>query len=74
MAEYFTPAELVTRWNGAVTLGTLANWRAGTKKRGPAFTKVGGRVRYPVQAVLDYEAKNTHTAHNDNNQQAAKAA
>lgn len=42
-STYLTPQELVLRWNGAVTTGTLANWR--NKGKGPAYTKFGSRVR-----------------------------
>lgn len=62
-AENLTPAEVVTRWNGAVTTGTLANWRA--KGRGPAFIKFGSRVRYPLAKLQQWEIKNLH-ASNDN--------
>ena len=62
-AAYLTPAELVKRWSGAVTTGTLANWR--NKGKGPAFSKFGSSVRYPLEKVLVYEAKNLHGA-NDN--------
>lgn len=57
---YLTPAQLVERWNGAVTTGTLANWRS--RSAGPAFQKFGSRVRYPLSAVLAYEKQNTHGA------------
>lgn len=62
-AEYLTPAELAKRWNGAVTTGTLANWRS--KGTGPAFAKFGSRVRYPLAKVIAWEAVNLHGA-NDN--------
>ena len=62
-STYLTPQELVQRWNGAVTTGTLANWR--NKGKGPAYTKFGSRVRYSVTSVEAYEAKNMIGA-NDN--------
>ncbi len=58
--DYLTPQQLVQRWNGAVTTGTLANWRG--KGRGPSFTKLGKTVRYPMAEVLAYEAANTNAA------------
>lgn len=64
-SEYFTPEELVSRWNGTVQLGTLANWRVKGKRRGPPFVKIGASVLYPITGVLDWEAKNLHAA-NDN--------
>lgn len=64
-AEYLTPAELSNRWDGAVTTGTLANWRS--KGRGPAFAKFGNKVRYPVTRVVEWEKSNLHlVGANDN--------
>lgn len=62
-AENFTPAEVVKRWNGAVTVGTLANWRA--QGKGPTYIKLGSRVRYPLSRLVEWEQKNLHAA-NDN--------
>lgn len=53
---FLTPAELAKRWNGAVTVGTLANWRSNST--GPAFQKIGTRVRYSLAKVLEWEAAN----------------
>lgn len=55
--EYFTPADLVTRYMGKVSERTLANWRsAGTS---PPFTKIGGRILYPKQGVVEWEKRRT---------------
>ena len=62
-AEFLTPAQLILRWDGAVTTGTLANWRS--KGEGPAYSKFGSRVRYPIAKVIAWEAKNMH-GDNDN--------
>lgn len=70
-AEYLTPAELSKRWGGAVTTGTLANWRS--KGQGPAFAKFGSRVRYPLAKVVDWEAKNLHLVGANDNQQNTEA-
>lgn len=64
-SEYLTPQELVQRWNGAVTTGTLANWR--NKGKGPAYTKFGSRVRYKLNSVELYEKSNMIGA-NDNDE------
>jgi hypothetical protein len=72
-AEYLTPAQLAQRWEGAVTTGTLANWRS--KGIGPAFQKFGSRVRYPLAQVATWEAANLHGANdNDNKTEAIKNA
>lgn len=63
--KFLTPAELSKRWNGAVTTGTLANWR--NQGKGPAFQKIGSRVLYRLDQVVAYEAANVVA--NDNRQQ-----
>lgn len=68
--EYLSPAQVVARWENAVTTGTLANWRA--QKKGPPYRKMGGRVRYPLAKLVEWEAKNEHA--NDNTQAAEAAA
>lgn len=55
--EYLTPAELVARYKGAITIRTLANWRSSGD--GPAYTKVGGRVLYSAEAVINWERQRT---------------
>lgn len=62
-AEYLTPAQLILRWDGAVTTGTLANWRS--KGEGPAYSKFGSRVRYPIAKIIAWEEKNLR-GDNDN--------
>ena len=64
--KFLTPAEVVKRWNGAVTTGTLANWRSHGK--GPKFQKFGSRVRYPLHLLEGWERENqvTPAASNDN--------
>lgn len=54
---FLTPAQVVARWNDAVTTGTLANWRS--KGAGPTFQKFGSRVRYPLAALEKWETTNT---------------
>lgn len=51
-----TAAEVVKRWDGAITVGTLANWRC--KEQGPAFQKFGRKVRYPVAELEKWEQAN----------------
>jgi hypothetical protein len=51
-------AELVKRWDNAISPGTLANWRSLGK--GPPYIKLGGRVRYPLDALAAWEKENTH--------------
>ena len=52
---YLTPEQLVKRWAGLVTEKTLANWRH--IGEGPKYTKIGGRVAYPIELIEEYEKK-----------------
>lgn len=53
MGEYLTPSEVSERYKGSISVKTLANWRA--KKKGPKWTKIGGRILYRVDHVLSWE-------------------
>lgn len=60
--KYLTPQEVVDRYGGRITVRTLANWRcAGTS---PPYTKIGGRVMYPIDQLLEWEKRRTfeHTS------------
>lgn len=61
--NFLTPTQLVRRWGDVVTTGTLANWRS--KKVGPTYSKMRGRILYPVAQLEAWEAKNLHAV-NDN--------
>ncbi len=54
---FFTPHDLVDRYGGKVTLRTLANWRSSGMS--PPYTKVGGRVLYPKEQLLEWEKRRT---------------
>jgi hypothetical protein len=51
---FFTPREVSQRYNGAITVRTLANWRS--IGQGPDYVKVGGKVMYPVDGIIQWEA------------------
>lgn len=55
--EMLTPAEVSERYRNTVTVRTLANWRS--TRQGPPYVKVGGRVLYPKEGLLEWEAKRT---------------
>ena len=60
MSSYLTPTQVADRYAGRVSVRTLANWRwAGT---GPKFTRVGGRILYPVDDLVAWE-KNRPVSH-----------
>lgn len=52
-SEFMTPRELIERYKNRVTERTLANWRS--TGQGPRFIKIGGRVMYPVERVIEWE-------------------
>jgi hypothetical protein len=48
----FNESELASRWK--ISVRTLQDWRR--RKTGPSFVKLQGwAVRYPLQAVIDFE-------------------
>ncbi len=50
----FNESELASRWK--ISVRTLQDWRR--RKTGPSFVKLQGwAVRYPLQAVIDFEEK-----------------
>jgi hypothetical protein len=53
--EYLSPPEVAERWGGHISVQTLAQWRS--RRAGPAYTKLGGRVLYSVTDIVAYEAK-----------------
>ena len=55
--QYLTPAELVERYKRTITIRTLANWRS--IGEGPKYTKIGGRVLYPLDSVKSWEEART---------------
>lgn len=52
-----TPKEVVARYKDTVKLKTLANWRS--QGMGPKFTKVGGKILYPIRALFEWETSRT---------------
>ena len=56
-SELLSVDDLISRWRGQVKATTLATWRS--RKLGPPYIKVGGRVLYPTKAVEEYEKRNT---------------
>lgn len=53
MHEFLTIDDLVLRWRGAVSRGTLGNWRV--KGKGPAYRKIGQSVLYRISDVEAFE-------------------
>jgi predicted DNA-binding transcriptional regulator AlpA len=52
--QFLTPAELVARWGGVISIRTLANWRS--KGKGPRFVRLGGRTSPLAYRLADIEA------------------
>ena len=43
--NYLTPEEVIARYRGQLTEGTLRNWRC--MRIGPSFLKIGKAILYP---------------------------
>lgn len=54
--EFLTTDEVVARYRGLISNGTLANWRS--LGQGPAYFKAGKMVLYPTDSLLAWEEKN----------------
>lgn len=54
--KYMTPEEVSDRYRGAVSVGTLRNWRA--MLVGPAFVKIGKAVLYPIGELDAWDKRN----------------
>ena len=54
---YLTPEEVTERFRGAISTGTLANWRA--MRVGPAFVKIGKSIVYPLADLNDWATQQT---------------
>jgi hypothetical protein len=57
--KFLTPEEVVQRYRGEISLGTLRNWRS--MRIGPTFVKIGKAVLYPVAELDAWDRKNTVT-------------
>jgi hypothetical protein len=55
--EFLTPHEVAARYNETISVRTLANWRS--SKNSPPYVKVGGRVLYPIEKLIEWEKKRT---------------
>lgn len=56
---FLTPNTVASRYNGAITVRTLANWRS--IGQGPDYVKIGGKVMYPLTSVQDWEKSRKRT-------------
>jgi hypothetical protein len=57
--KYLTAEEVAERYCGAVTVGTLRNWRA--MRTGPHFLKIGKAVLYPLEELDAWDKTNLVT-------------
>jgi hypothetical protein len=57
--DLLTDEDVVARYRGRITLGTLRNWRA--LKIGPPYIKVGKAVLYSRNALQAWDKRNTVT-------------
>jgi Helix-turn-helix domain len=54
---FLTETEMVSRYRGKVSAGTLKNWRS--QGRGPPFVKIGRQVLYPIEQLEAWERSRT---------------
>jgi len=59
--KFLTEAEVVERYRGVISPGTLRNWRH--QKIGPPFQKCGRGVLYPTAGLDQWDRENTVTCH-----------
>ena len=57
MNGFLSIDEVVERYKGKVTKGTLANWRS--QKKNLPYTKIGGRVLCKIEDLEAWEQTNT---------------
>jgi hypothetical protein len=55
--KYLTAEEVSERYRGAVSVGTLRNWRV--SRVGPPFVKIGKAILYPVDELDAWDKRNT---------------
>lgn len=55
MPKFLTAEQLSKRLK--VHEVTLARWRTHKQKPGPKYHRIGGRIRYYVQDVINYERR-----------------
>jgi hypothetical protein len=53
---YLTPKEVSARWDGHITVKTLANWRCDPSAKGPRFCRRGNKILYLVADLEVWEA------------------
>lgn len=61
--EYLTTEELAARWK--MHPQSIHNWRAQTPAKGPAFVKIGKKVLYPLDSIVQWEQQRLQAV-NDN--------
>ncbi len=55
--RYLTQEEVVERYRGLISIGTLCNWRSARK--GPAYVRAGKAVLYDEAALDAWDDRNT---------------
>jgi hypothetical protein len=56
-SQFLTAQDVSTRYGGKISVRTLNNWR--NIGNGPPFTKVGGKVLYSLEKLIEWEKRNT---------------
>lgn len=56
-SQFLTAQDVSNRYGGQISVRTLNNWR--NIGSGPPFTKIGGKVFYSLEKLVDWEKRNT---------------
>ncbi len=59
--KFLTIEEVFDRYRGAISTGTLRNWRS--LRIGPPFVKLGKTILYPVEHLDRWDQENFVTCH-----------
>lgn len=53
--QYLTPPEVSERYGGHLSVNTLTKWRNDGQRQGPPFLKLGSKIVYPLDALVEWE-------------------
>lgn len=59
--KFLTTKEVADRYRGAISIGTLKNWRS--LRIGPSFVKLGKSILYPIEQLDRWDQENFVTCH-----------
>jgi hypothetical protein len=60
--KFLRPDEVSNRYGGAITVNTLSKWRCNGMRQGPPFHRIGGRIFYPLDRLIEWEGSRSFNA------------